>query len=150
MLVLLFNLGTERYALEAKEVVEIVPMVPLRPLRQTPPFVVGLFPCRGEVVPVVDLRQLICQEPCLERLSTRIIVVRCPVENGETPLLGLLAERVTEAALLQDAEFKGEALAVQDAPYLGRVALANGELVQMIRLSRILSKTVRDSLFKQV
>ncbi|GAB4243234.1 MAG: chemotaxis protein CheW [Candidatus Methylacidiphilales bacterium] len=148
MLALLFSLGSERYALEAKAVVEVLPAVPLRPLPQAPPFVSGVFAHRDHVVPVVDLRQLIRQEPCLRRLSSRIILVRCPLDSGANPLLGLMAEQVTDAVPLPENNLKAGNLAIRDAPYLGKIALQNGDLVQLIRLERVLSKTVRDNLFR--
>lgn len=148
MLALLFSLGTERYALEAKAVVEVIPAIPLRPLPKAPPFVSGIMAHRENVIPIVDLRQLIRQEPCLRRLSSRIILVHCPSDCGDHPLLGLLAEQVTDAVPLPEKDLKAGNLSLRDAPYLGKIALQNGELVQLIRLERILSKTVRDNLFR--
>ncbi|MFQ3671857.1 MAG: chemotaxis protein CheW [Verrucomicrobiia bacterium] len=148
MLALLFNLGGERYALEARSVIEVIPAVPLRPLPQAPPFITGLLAHRGDVVPIVDLRQLIRQEPSLRRLSSRIILVHCPLESPPPyPLLGLLAEQVTDAIPIPQDQLKADHITLRDAPYLGKIALQNGTLIQFIRLERILSKTVRDNLF---
>jgi len=78
MLFLLFQLGNDRYALEAGRVVEVLPLVELKGLPQSPPGVAGVFNYRGQPVPAVDLCALTLQRPAQECLSTRIIVVRCP------------------------------------------------------------------------
>jgi chemotaxis-related protein WspB len=58
MLFLLFQLGSERYALDASRVVEVVPLLCLQRLPQAPPGVAGVFNYRGQPVPAVDLSQL--------------------------------------------------------------------------------------------
>jgi chemotaxis-related protein WspB len=55
MLFLLFQLGKERYALQASRVVEVVPLLELKQLPQAPKGVAGIINYRGRPVPVVDL-----------------------------------------------------------------------------------------------
>ena len=75
MLCLLFQIGDERYALEAKHAVEVIPFLNLRRIPGTPRGVAGIFNYRGRPVPAVDLCELTLGQPARERLSTRIIVV---------------------------------------------------------------------------
>src|SRR5262249_24703680 len=96
MLFLLFQLGTDRYALEASRVVEVVPLLEMKRLPSAPKGVAGLFNYRGHPVPAVDLRELSLGEPARERMSTPIIVVKCPGADGAEQLLGLIAEQATE------------------------------------------------------
>ena len=56
MLFLLFQLGKERYALEATRVVEVVPLLALKQLPQAPKGVAGIFNYRGRPVPAGDGR----------------------------------------------------------------------------------------------
>jgi chemotaxis-related protein WspB len=42
MLLLLFHLGSELYAIESSQVIEIIPTVNLRPLYHVPDYVAGL------------------------------------------------------------------------------------------------------------
>lgn len=89
VLLLEFSIAAQTYALPAKVIVEVVPAVPLRE-------VAGQLPTldyRGIQVPVLDLRQRYCGEATDSALATRIVLVG---DNGHTPTLGLLAERVTE------------------------------------------------------
>ena len=75
MLFLLFQLGNDRYVLEASRVVEVVPLLELKQLPRAPKGVAGIFKYRGRPVPAVDLCALTLGRPASERLSTRIIIV---------------------------------------------------------------------------
>jgi chemotaxis-related protein WspB len=78
MLYLLFQVGSDQYALEAVRVVEVVPLLGLTKIPRAPKGVAGLFNYRGRPVPAVDLCELALNKPAEERLSTRIIIVNYP------------------------------------------------------------------------
>jgi len=63
MLFLTFQLGAERYALDASRVVEVLPLVELRKIPNAPHGVAGIFNYRGQPVPVADLSDLILHNP---------------------------------------------------------------------------------------
>src|SRR5689334_16624749 len=96
MLFLLFQLGNDRYVLEAARVVEVAPLLSLKRLPQAPTGVAGIFNYRGRPVPAVDLCEVATGRPAAERLSTRIIIVNYRAEDQTEHLLGLIAENATE------------------------------------------------------
>lgn len=96
MLMLLFYVGNDLYALDSSRVVEIIPNVSLRKVYQVPDYFAGLFNYRGTIVPVIDLCQLIKKQPSRSYLSTRIIMVNHVGQDNTNYWLGLMAERVTE------------------------------------------------------
>ena len=63
MLFLVFQLGKDRYALEARRVVEVVPLLGLKKVPQAPKAVAGIFNYRGRPVPAIDLCQLALGQP---------------------------------------------------------------------------------------
>ena len=146
MLFLLFQLGSERYALDASRVVEVVPLLCLQRLPQAPPGVAGVFNYRGQPVPAVDLSQLTMGEPAQECLSTRIIIVNYPDREGRPHLLGLIAEHATETFRAEASDFIEHGMKV-GAPYLGPVFVGPKGPIQWVREQRLLSEPVRDSLF---
>src|SRR6266850_7265452 len=105
MLFLLFQLGNDRYALEASRVVEVVPLLALKQLPQAPKGVAGIFNYRGQPVPAVDLCTLALGQPARERLSTRIIIVKLPGAGGTELLVGLVAEHATEMLRKEPGDF---------------------------------------------
>lgn len=149
MLFLLFQLGNDRYALEASRVVEVLPLVELKGLPQSPPGVAGVFNYRGQPVPAMDLCTLTLQRPAQECLSTRIIVVRCPGAEGQSHLLGLIAEQATETLRRNRQDFVNAGLKLEGAPYLGPVAVDAQGMIQWIHEDRLLPDPVRESLFTQ-
>ncbi|WP_162232486.1 chemotaxis protein CheW, partial [Methylogaea oryzae] len=71
MLLLLFHLGAQRYAVPATQVVELAPLPGLSPVEQAFPGVVGLFRYRGRWLPLLDLKLARLGEPCAASMSSR-------------------------------------------------------------------------------
>jgi purine-binding chemotaxis protein CheW len=65
-----------RYAFEASLVTEVVRLGPLTRLPAAPPFLPGVFTHRGEVLPVLDIGQLVGLGSVPIRASTRAAIVR--------------------------------------------------------------------------
>jgi purine-binding chemotaxis protein CheW len=66
-----------RYAFEAHLVTEVVRLGPLTRLPAAPSFLLGVFTHRGEVLPVLDVGQLVGQAAVPIRSSTRAALVHC-------------------------------------------------------------------------
>ncbi len=149
MLFLLFQLGNDRYALEANRVVEVVPLLALKRLPQAPGGVAGIFNYRGCPVPAVDLTELTLGVPAAERLSTRIVIVRYPDATGRPRLLGLIAEHATETLRTDAGDFVDSGVKIGGAPYLGPVLMDGKGPVQWLHEERLLTEPVRDLLFAE-
>lgn len=150
MLFLQFQLGKDRYALDVGQVVEVLPLVAIKCIPQAPTGVAGVFNYRGAPVPVVDLSELLLGRPAKTSMSTRIIIVYYPDENGETKhLLGMIAEKATETVRRDPADFSETGVDNPETPYLGPVAADTGGLLQWIQADRLLPDAVRDVLFKK-
>jgi chemotaxis-related protein WspB len=150
MLFLLFQVGQDRFALEASHVIEVVPLLNLTKIPQAPKGVAGLFNYRGRPVPAVDLCELTLNKPADERLSTRIIIVQYPDAGGNQRLLGLIAEQATDLLRKEGADFTDPNVRINDAPYLGPVIMHGQNSIQWIHEQRLLSENVRDMLFSEV
>jgi chemotaxis-related protein WspB len=147
MLFLLFQVGNDRYALEASHVVEVVPLLSLKTIPAAPKGVAGLFNYRGRPVPVVDLCQLTRNQPAHERLSTRIIIVHHPDSLGQNHLLGLIAEQATTTVRKEAGDFTDASVRLGNAPYLGPVIMDGPGVIQWIHERHLLPEPVRDILF---
>jgi purine-binding chemotaxis protein CheW len=66
-----------RYAFEAPLVTEVVRLGPLTRLPAAPSFLPGVFTHRGEVLPVLDIGQLVGQGAIPLRGATRAAIVHC-------------------------------------------------------------------------
>jgi len=149
MLFLLFQLGKERYALQASRVVEVLPMLELTQLPQAPKGVAGIFNYHGRPVPAVDLCALTLGQPAREHFSTRIIMVNYPDDRGANHLLGLIAEHATETLRKDSNDFIDTGVRLSGAPYLGPILMQGASPVQWIYEQRLLPEPVRDLLFQK-
>jgi len=147
MLFLLFRLGQDRYAIEARQVAEVLPMLAVKEIPQAPPTVRGAFDFRGQPVPLIDLSQLALGRPARDQLSTRIVLVHCPDGRGGQRLLGLVAENVTETFRREASDFRDAGVDLPQARWLGPVASDAGGLVQWVQVGELLSPELRALLF---
>lgn len=138
MLFLVFQVGADRYALEATQVTEVLAMVELQKIPGAPAGTAGEFSYRGEPVPVLDLCVLALGRPSNLRLSTRILLLRHEPQPGEKRSLGIIAEHATELVQKNLGEFSsaGDALVAPDPR--GRLRL--------LQLDRLLTDELRDLL----
>lgn len=138
MLMLIFSVGDNLYALDTAHVVEVIPRVNLRQLHQVPEYVAGLFNYRGAIVSVIDLCQLIQNYPSRSYLSTRIIMVNYVGKDNTKRWLGLMAERVTETLNKPDKDLVDTEVALNETPYLGEMMMDEKGMIQRIRLEYLL------------
>ncbi|MEY3033173.1 MAG: hypothetical protein RLZZ622_1648 [Planctomycetota bacterium] len=97
MQLLTFSMNDRRYGIDTRQIVEVLPLVSSRPLPRQPEEVLGVIRYRGQLLPAIDLGQIIAGRRCRDRLSTRTIVVQlASSENAVAaePLIALVAEDV--------------------------------------------------------
>ena len=134
MLVLTFQIGDNRLALDIRRVREVVPRVELKRSLTGPAWLAGLFVYRGQAVPVVDLHRLLGGGECPHHLSSRIILVPRVDAEGTESLLGLLAAQVAD---LREVE-PGHATALGDTPGLGPALVDRDGILRLLDLDRLL------------
>jgi chemotaxis-related protein WspB len=148
MLLLMFQVADQHYAVDADRVVEVVPRVELRPIPHAPEFLVGLFGYRGTVVPVVDLGLLLGSEVCRSRLSTRIILVDVTGRSrARRSLLGLIAEHVYDVRTVRNGQVLTPPMPLEQSPYLGSIVQTEDGLAQLIDVGRVLSEPLWNGLY---
>jgi chemotaxis-related protein WspB len=150
MIHLLFSIGNDRYALESSQVVEVVPRVELWQVPKAPAYVAGVFRYRGQLVPVIDLCQLMQGQPCSSRLSTRILLVRSAGDNETSHILGLMVERVTDTLTQDEAAFAATSLSTADSPYLGDTAADEHGMIHRVRVEALLPAPMRTALLAEL
>ena len=149
MLILLFYVGDERYALLGRQVVEVISLVELKTLAQSPNYVAGLLHYRGKIIPAIDLCQLIAGKPYHPYLSTRIIVVNYSGDEQATYLLGLIAERVTDTLDIKESDVVDSGIQVDAAPYLGAIVTDERGMIQCIQVESLITESQRKYLLPE-
>ncbi len=138
MLMMIFHIGNNLYAIESDRVVEVIPRVFYRQIPHAPTHIAGVFNYRGKIVPVIDLCQLIRESSSLNHLSTRVMMVSYPSPDGTLQYVGLMAERVIEALEKSPEEFQDLSFKPQASAYLGGIITDKRGLIQQLCLEPLL------------
>jgi chemotaxis-related protein WspB len=149
MLLLLFEIGNGRYALDATHIIEIVPLVKLKKIPGTPDYVAGLMNYRGEGTPVIDLNQREFSAPFEDAFSTRIIIIKYPVNGkGDIPL-ALIANNVTETVQTELTKPPPTGVLMTKSLYAGKVIPETSDMIQWFDIKTILPETEIAPLFDE-
>jgi len=142
MLHVLFHAGVEAFAFPALRVRRVVPFASLKRLPGSPDAFAGLLQFRGSPVPVLDLSQLVLGRASAEVLGSRILITALDDGSG----LGWIAESVRDTAWIDPSHFEAPPVRVDGAPWLGKVACIQGQFVQCVEPSELLTDEIRELL----
>jgi chemotaxis-related protein WspB len=136
-LAVLFRVAAGAYAIPCLKISEVVPLVTLHTIPHAPQWLIGAIAHRGSLIPVVDMCELLGGYACPVRLSSRIVLASCLLADGTSQMLGLLAERMSEARRLTTTRVVSSPLSA--TAYLGEVLLEGDTLVQMLDVDQLLT-----------
>ena len=158
MLLLIFQVRSRWYALEASQVVEVIPRVHLREVPNSPTFVSGLLNYRGIIIPVIDLGIFLEGKTTTPYLSTRIMIIQYHIQHSisstdlqSNPLqsppsqqtkiqyLGLIAEQVTETLERSPSDIIEPTLPTQTGHYLGGMLLDDRGMIQYLGMDKLVT-----------
>jgi len=86
-----FSVGDEEYGLELLTVKEVIRVREITWLPKAPSFVKGIINLRGDVIPIIDLRDKFGLEPREQTAQTRVIVVEV-----EGRLMGMVVDSASQ------------------------------------------------------
>lgn len=152
MLYLLFELDSDRYALDVAQIAEVLPLMPAKAIPGAPAWIAGVVERHGTPVPVIDVSQLALGRPSRLLRSTRLVLVRYAAGGRDTPddqapLLGLIVERATHTRRIEAAQFADSGVVMPNARWLGPVASLDDGLVQRVEVLAMLDAEARALLF---
>lgn len=149
MLMLLFYVGKDSYAISVRQVVEVISLVSLQKLSQAPKYIAGLLNYRGDIIPIIDLCELLTKTQHSYQFSTRIIIVKYMSPQQTPYMIGLIAEKVTETLNIQETDLT-QPIIPGDAPfYLGEIITAQYGMILCIQIESLLSESHLKALLTQ-
>ncbi len=137
---LAFMLDQEVYALDIMQVREVLDYTEITKVPRMPDFMRGVINLRGGVVPVVDLRFKFGMPATEKSVNTCIIIMENTID-GETTLIGALADSVREVLDMEPDQ-------IEPAPKLGTRLKAgfikgmgkkNDEFIILLDIDRVFS-----------
>ena len=99
-----FNLGKGLFSLPVKYVKEVFDFESITPIPNSLDYLKGVMNVRGSVVSIADFRKLFGFE-CSDKLEgTQIIILEIPQRNEKPVLLGIIADKVDVAMIVEKLE----------------------------------------------
>jgi purine-binding chemotaxis protein CheW len=131
-----FTLGGDEYAVEIQKVREVINFRELTPLPKAPSFVKGIINLRGEVIPVIDLREKLGLAHEAYSALTNVIIV----EIGRKAV-GVVVDDVRHVIRLAPGEVAPSPpfIGGLSGKYVSGVAKIGERLVVVLDMERILS-----------
>jgi chemotaxis-related protein WspB len=139
MLMLLFQAGNRRYALNSQIIGEVLPWASLYPATGRHSAIVGLLNYHSQLVSVIDLGQLIHQSPSQPNYGTRIILINAAgIPGFETAQwVGLLADRVVDTLQITPTMLETLDAPVSQAAYLGAAIVQDQTVIRCFHPERL-------------
>lgn len=98
-----YRIGQRRLASKFDEVVEILPLPQVTPVPGAQPWMLGVANIRGNLLPIVDLRQFLEGERTVLHESQRVLIVRQPGGDVAVTIDELFGQRSFVEEQLVDA-----------------------------------------------
>ncbi len=148
MLLLIFQIGEGRYALDAGVVIEVIPRINCKHIPLVPDYVAGIINYHGKPVPVIDLCAYHDLGICKACLSTRIIMVNHVRKDFKNVHVGLIAEQVTETVFVDDDSIYKSSVLIE----LGQITGEHEEsraIVQWYDLDHLFTENLLDEILQE-
>jgi len=110
--VLTFHVAEEEYGIGIEHIREIIKHRVVTEVPRVPGFVAGIIAVRGQVMPVIDLRQRLRMRSAGLSQKSRILIVSRPAASGEVlseeerERFGLVVDRVNEVVRVHEVDIE--------------------------------------------
>jgi purine-binding chemotaxis protein CheW len=130
-----FTVGAEEYGLELLRVKEVIRMRQITWLPKAPSCIKGIINLRGDVIPIVDLRDRFGLESVEQTAMTRVIVVEV-----EGRLIGMVVDSASQVVRVPADQFDPPPPMVGERTeaFITGVGKMDGKLILTIDADRIL------------
>ena len=136
-----FNLAEEEYGIDIQRVIEIVEMTSITRVPHAPSFVKGVINLRGEIIPVMGLRERF-NIPAIEGSEeTRIIIFK--VNEGS---IGMIVDNVVEVIELPLEAIEGVANFSSDQAleFISGAGKINERIVTLLNVDKLVIQAQKE------
>jgi len=137
---LTFKLAEEEYGMGILKVREIIGLMQITAVPRAPKHIRGVVNLRGKIVPVLDLR---CKFglPEAELKRENCIITAMIEANGESILVGLLVDSVSEVLMVEAADIEAvPALNDVKLPFVTGLAKTQGKVRILLDIDKVVQE----------
>jgi len=130
-----FAVGDEEYGFELQHVKEVIRMREVTWLPETPSYVQGIVNLRGQVIPIIDLREKFGLPSTETTAETRVIVVEV-----EGSAVGMVVDSASQVVRLPENQFEPPPAVLSKASqaYITAVGKQGDKLITLLDVRRLL------------
>ncbi len=131
-----FSMGNEDYGVDIQTVKEVIRFKAITRLPKAPDFVKGVINLRGDIIPIIDLRERFGMEQKEYTDMTRVIVVEV---DGRS--IGTVVDSVSHVIRIEEGEIEPPPPCVGkiSEEYIRGVGKVDEKLVVLLNIDRILT-----------
>ena len=135
---IVIKLGNEQYGVNIQYIDNIVRMQHITRVPKVAPYLKGVINLRGEVIPVMSLRQKMGLEPDEITKATRIIILK--LEQHGT--IGIMVDEVKEVVTLNNQEIEKVSYdnIEERTTFLSSIGKENGNLISLLDLNVVVAE----------
>lgn len=137
---LTFLLGGEEFGVDILRVQEIMVWAPVTTIPGTPKYLKGVINLRGQIVPIVDLRQRFGLDTEEYRDNTVVIVLRAKNQDQDI-VVGMVVDAVSEVYKVEHKDIKKapDFGAVVDSRFIASMAAVENKLIILLDTDKLLN-----------
>ena len=139
----IFTIADKEYGMDIRQVERVTRRLEVVPVPDAASFVEGVVNLRGNVIPLVSLRQIFGLERQEAQSANRIIIT---VIHGH--IIGILVDRVADVLRVDEGAITAPDEVLKAAQYLKGVAKVNNRLVLMVDADKLLTSDDKASIQK--
>jgi purine-binding chemotaxis protein CheW len=130
-----FAVGGEEYGLELQYVREVIRMREVTWLPKAPSYVRGIINLRGQVIPIIDLRERLGLETSKTTAATRVVVI-----DVKGSAVGMVVDSADQVFRLPEDHIERPPAALGSVfpKYIAAVGKRQGRLLMLLDVERIL------------
>jgi len=131
-----FKLGKEEYGFDIQRVTIIERMMKITRVPKTPPYIKGVINLRGEIIPIMDLRERFRMPSAIETDDTRIVIIKIDEVS-----LGLIVDEIMQTLQLTEDSIENITNLGEHAfvDYIIGVGKHEGRIITLLNPEKILS-----------
>lgn len=137
---LTFMLDGEEFGIDILRVQEIKVWSPVTEIPNTPGYLKGVINLRGEIVPIVDLRERF-QRSALEYSATTVVIVLRTTTEDKDIVVGVVVDAVSDVYKMEDQDIKpapdfGSSI---DSRFIEGMATIGEKIVILLNTTKLLN-----------
>lgn len=138
-----FKLGNEKYCIDILNVSGITEKTQIIRTPEAPSFIEGIMNLRGDLIPIVNLKERLGLIDKVYSSNSRIIVIDL---NGK--LLGFLVDDANQVLSIDPSEIDTPPSVIKDKGYISGIGKLDGQMYVILSLEKILTNDELDLLLK--